>query len=137
MSVNQNFNIAAYITAVIVYYFIGFVWYSFLFMKAWQKETGIKMESGKFSIWIFIYSMGGQLIMSFLYALGVYMVVMLGNFAGIKGALITSGSIIGFFVIPLNSANLLFANKKILFLIDSGYQSAGAVVMALILTLWR
>jgi hypothetical protein len=65
------------------------------------------------------------------------MVVMLGQFTDIKGAFIAAVSVIGFFVAPINSGNLFFKNKAVLFFIEAGYQSVGAVVVAIILALWK
>jgi hypothetical protein len=131
-----HFNILAFIVSGIVYFLIGWLWYSnALFAKPWAKETGVQM-GGKQSTPP-VLPMLGQLVSSFLYALGVYMVIMLGQFTDVKGALIAAVSVIGFFIAPINSGNLFFKNKAALFFIEAGYQSVGAVVLAIIFALWK
>jgi hypothetical protein len=79
----------------------------------------------------------GQVVSTALFALGIYMLVMLGNFTGARGALTAGLSGIAFFVIPINSGNLFFKNKSLLFLIEAGYQAIGALLIAFILALWQ
>jgi Protein of unknown function (DUF1761) len=134
MHTASNFNYLAYFVSAIVYFVIGFAWYSNKkFAKIWSKEAGVKMGGKSMPIW----PMVGQVISSLLYALGVYMVVMLSNSIDIKGATIACLSIIAFFVFPINSGNLFFTGKVKLFLLDAGYQAIGAIVMTLILTFWK
>ena len=129
-----HFNVAAYIVSGIVYYLIGWLWYSpVLFVKPWAQETGVQMGSGKNPVLPMI----GQLVSTFLFVLGVYMVVMLGHFAGVGGGLVAGISIAVFFVLPINSGNLFFKSKAILFWIEAGYQAVGSIVCALILALWK
>lgn len=40
-------NFLAVLVAAVVAFLIGAVWYTALFGKAWQKETGVSMEPGK------------------------------------------------------------------------------------------
>jgi hypothetical protein len=135
MNMTGYFNYPAYFVSAAAYFLLGFVWYSnILFAKAWQKETGVKMSGSKSMP---IIPMIGQLISTLLFTLGVYMVVMLGKFSDIKGACIASLSIIAFFILPINSGNLFFTNKKLLFLIDAGYQAVGAIIMTFILVFWK
>jgi hypothetical protein len=134
MEMQGHFNGWAYVVSGIVYYLIGWLWYSpILFVKPWVKETGVEMGGNKSPVLPMI----GQLVSTFLFVLGVYMVVMLGHFEGVKGGLVAGISIAAFFVLPINSGNLFFKNKVILFWIESGYQAVGSVVCGLILALWK
>jgi hypothetical protein len=137
MNTGSHFNVLAYVVSGIVYFLVGWLWYSnALFAKQWTKETGVHMGQGQGRATV-VLPMVGQLVSTFLYTLGISMVVMLGNFADVKGALVAAASIIGFFVLPVNSGTLFFRNKPLLFCIDSGYQAVGAIVLALILALWK
>jgi hypothetical protein len=134
-----SFAVLPYIVTSIVFFLIGALWYTPLFGKAWAKEVGRDMgggmdsaAKGKFAI-----GMLGQLVSSFLYVAGVYMVLMLGNLFSLGGALIAACSVSAFFVFSVNSGKLLFQGKPKLFLIDSGYGVLGAFVAALILAFWR
>jgi hypothetical protein len=135
---NVTFAVLPYVVSSLVYYLIGAIWYSPLFGKAWAKEVGMDMGGsmegarGKF-----IVDMVGQLVSCFLFVLGVYMVLMLGNFYSFGGALTVGASVGGFFALSINSGKLLFQAKPKLFLIDAGYSIVGAFVTALILAFWR
>ena len=134
MHASSNFNYLAYFISAAVYFAIGFFWYSNkTFAKIWAKETGVKMGGKSMPIMPMI----GQAVSSLLYALGVYMVVMLSNAYNLKDAVVVSLSIIAFFVFPINSGNLFFTGKRKLFYLDAGYQAIGAIVMAFILTFWK
>lgn len=133
MNTAAHFNVLAFIVSGIVYYLIGWLWYSPLFGKAWAEQTGTKMDGSTMAG----LPMLGQLVATFLLTLGVYMVVMLGGFGDIKGALIAGLSITAFFIIPINAGKLLFLNKSKLFLIDVGYYGIGAIVSAIILAFWK
>lgn len=81
--------------------------------------------------------MAGQLLSSFLFVFGVYLVLMLGNFYSFGGAMIVGGSVGGLFGISINSGKLLFQGRPKLFLIVAGYSIVGAFLAALILAFWR
>jgi Protein of unknown function (DUF1761) len=134
MEMQGHFNVLAYIVAGIVYFLIGWLWYSpVLFVKPWSRETGVQMGGKKNPL----LPMLGQLVSTFLFTLGVYMVVMLGHFATFGGALVAGLSITVFFVLPINSGSLFFKSKAVLFWIEAGYQTVGSIVCALILALWK
>jgi len=129
-----GFNILAFVVSVLVYFVLGFFWYSnALFAKPWAAQTGVQMGGSAMPI----VPMAGQLIATILSVFGIYMVVMLGQFAGLKGAFIAGISVVGFFIVPLNSGNLFFKNKPVLFWIEAGYQTICTMVAAVILTLWK
>jgi len=134
----STFAVLPYVVSSLVYYLIGALWYTPLFGKAWAKEVGMdmggSMEGKKGQ---FLLAMGGQLVSSFLFVLGVYMLLRLGNFYSFGGAMIVGASVGGFFAISINSGKLLFQAKPKLFLIDAGYSIVGAFVTALILAFWR
>jgi hypothetical protein len=134
-----SFAILPYIVSSVAYFLIGALWYTPLFGKAWAKEIGTSMgesmdgtAKGRF-----VAGMLGQLVSSFLYVAGVYMVIVLGNFYSLGGALTAACSVSAFFVLSVNSGKLLFQGKPKLFFIDSGYGVVGAFAAALILAFWR
>ena len=132
----NTFAVLPFIVSGLVYFLIGWIWYTPLFGKTWAQESGISM-TGSRSAAATILPMVGQLVSSFLYALGVYLVLMLGNFYSLKGALIVAASVTAFFALSINSGKLLFNAKPKLYFIDVGYQAVGAVVVALILAFWK
>jgi hypothetical protein len=132
---SASFAVLPYIVASIVYFVIGWLWYTPLFGKAWSKELGQSMGGGSGG-GMFL-RMLGQLVSSFLFVLGVYMVLMLGKFYSFHGALKVGASVGVFFAISLNSGKLLFQSKPRLFFIDAGYAIVGAFAAALILAFWK
>ncbi len=127
-------NFLAVLVAAIVYFFIGFVWYSLLFGEVWRKETGVpadttaKPKPG---------ALAGQFASTFLYVMGVALVLNLADVSGIKGVLSITILITVFFATPMNSGNLFFTGRKKLFLIDVCERAIGTFVTAFILTLWK
>ena len=135
---NATFAILPYIVSSIVYFLIGALWYTPLFGKAWAKEVGMSMDGGmEAARGKFIAGMFGQLVSSFLYVAGVYMLLMIGNFYSLGGALIVGASVSVFFVLSVNSGKILFQGKPKLFFIDAGYAVVGAFVAAIILAFWK
>ena len=135
---SATFAVLPYIVSSIVYFAIGALWYTPLFGKAWAKEVGRDMGASMEGVMgQFILGMIGQLVSSFLYVAGVYMLIMLGNFYSLGGALIAGASVSAFFVLSVNSGKLLFQAKPRLFFIDAGYGVIGAFAAALILAFWR
>lgn len=138
MNILTTLNYPAVIVAAIAYFAIGAVWYTPLFGKAWQKETGVKMDGkGKFPVGQFVFGMGGQLVSSFLYSMGIALMIEAMNKPGWLAGLGTGIAVSIFFAFPVNSGKLFFQNKPRLFWIDFGYNTAGAVAAGIILGLWR
>jgi hypothetical protein len=138
MELFTHLNYLAVIVATAVYFAIGAVWYTPLFGKAWQKETGVKMtSSGKFPLGKFLFGMGGQLVSSFFFTFGIALLIIVMNKPGWLAGLGTALTVSVFFAFPVNSGKLFFQNKPKLFWIDFGYNCVGAVIVGVILALWR
>ncbi len=138
MPIIMHLNYLAVIVAAIVYFIIGFFWYSpMLLGNIWAKEVDIKRSGSAMPVMPMI----GQFIAAVIYAAGVAIIVSLlgsvgskmGFMTGIKAALIT----IVFFILPANSSTWFFKGKPVLFFIEWGYQSIGALVIGIIMSIWR
>ncbi len=137
MTTFLNLNYLAVIVSSIVYFAIGAFWYSrSLFGTAWGREIGLKMD-GKKPQNPAVLPMIGQFVSAILFAIGIAVIIQLtgkpGIWIGVKTALLT----IILFVFPINSGTLFFKNKPVLFLIEGGYQAVGALVIGIILAVWR
>jgi hypothetical protein len=137
MPVIMHLNYIAVIVAAAVYFVIGFFWYMpGTLGKVWAKEANVAM--GKSSMPVM--PMAGQFIATVIFAAGVGILVSLlgasgakaGLMTGIKAALIA----IVFFIFPANAGTWFFKGKPVLFLIEWGYQSIGAVAAGIILGIW-
>jgi hypothetical protein len=134
MTLFEGVNYFAVIVSTIIYYFIGFVWYTLLFGDIWGKETGVNMKStGKPKP----LAMTGQFVSTFLFALGIAIILRLYGTYGITDGIYLSALVTVFFVIPINSGNLFFTGKKKLFLLDVCERAIGSLVTGIILGAWK
>lgn len=134
MNFFTGINYSAVVVSTIVYYIIGFIWYTFLFGELWRKETGLSLKSpAKPKAW----ALAGQFISTLLYTLGIAIILKLYGTYGISAGIYVSLLITVFFVIPINSGNLLFTGKKKLFLLDVCERALGSLVAGVILGIWK
>ncbi|HLO92022.1 MAG TPA: DUF1761 domain-containing protein [Lentimicrobium sp.] len=125
-------NFIAIIVAAIIYYIIGFLWYSVFFKKTWMEETNVKPGNQSVAL-----ALGGQFLSTLLYTLGLGILFSIFNAKDVMSCVHISLFLCLFFVIPVNSGNLFFNNKKKLFLIDVSERIVGSLVIAIILAIWQ
>ncbi len=122
--------------AAVAAFLLGFAWYTVLFGKAWQAETGISSESAKSGAAM---THGLAFVMMALLAYGLSMMI---GFHEPAEQTLTHGAfhglqLGGIFGLPAVAINYLYQQKSLkLFLIDGGYLLAfmaleGAVLGAL------
>ena len=144
---NIEVNYVAILVAGIVSMVIGFVWYGpMLFAKPWMKEMGITAESmkkdqsklGK------IYSISFILSLLTAYILSHVMTFSINFPPNVQNSPMTTALNTAFwmwlgFVAPVQLTDVLFGGKSNrLFLINTGYQLASLLGMAITLALfWR
>jgi hypothetical protein len=135
MMLFTTLNYLAILVSAIVYFLIGFLWYSpMLFADRWAKETGVSMGKGQK---LPVMPMIGEFIGTLLFTLGIAVFLKGMTTTGILTGIVTGIMTIVLFVFPLNSGTWFFKGKRVLFLIEWGYQSIGALVIGIILSLWR
>jgi len=126
--------ILAVITASLVYFLLGVLWYSrVLFGPVWERHAQFDNEDKTGLGFLHIISFFSTLIV--VLTMGVFIRVLFvpGWILSIKIALLTG---LGFMFIP-TFINGLYLKKPIqLLLIDSGYHLSGFVLSALILSVW-
>ncbi len=112
------------IIAAIAAFGLGFVWYSALFGKAWQRETGISDEEAQSDM---LRTHGLSFLMMCIIAAGINFIV---NLHGIEEQTFVHGGFHGalsavMYALPLMGVNYLYQKKSLkLFLIDAGYALA-------------
>ena len=117
-------------------FLLGFAWYTALFGKAWQAETGVTDEQAQSGMAI---THGTSLLMMILISYGLNMYF---NYHAIEDHNFMHGAFHGamncvLFALPLMAINILYQKKSLkLFLIDGGYALAffalsGGVMAAL------
>jgi hypothetical protein len=130
----EGINYVAVLFATLVYYFIGITWYTLLFRDTRGKETG---TSGITPVKPSVRAMVGQFLSTFLYVLGIAVVLRLYGTCGIIAGITVSVLISVLFVIPINSGNHFFTGREKLFLIDVCERIIGSLVVGIILGVWR
>lgn len=134
MNLFDGINFYAVGVAAIVYYITGFIWYTVIFGKIWRIETGIadkemkKPNAGQ---------LVGQFVSTFLYVLGIAIILRLYGTYGIREGIIMAAILTVFFIIPINTGNLFFTGKKRLFLLDVCERALGTLLTGIILGIWQ
>lgn len=131
MELLSGINFLSVLTCTVIYFIIGFLWYSVIFGELWRKETGTSAQPPSPGALI------GQFISTFLFTLGVAMVMKLDGTYGLAGGISAAVLITVFFVIPINTGNLFFTGKRKLFLLDVCERALGSLLVGVILGLWR
>ena len=138
-----HINIIAVITAVVINFILGFIWYAALFAKAWTTEMGYdpNMRPDKKAM------MKGMVLMvigNFLFAwvLAFY----LAGWQYIPGAPKMTPFVMGInsaisiwvgFFVPVHLSRVVWEKHSWkLFFINSGYHLVATIIVALILSYW-
>ena len=125
-------NYSAVIVSSIIYYIIGFLWYSKLFGETWRKETGVSAEPKPGPA-----ALIGQFASTFLYVFGVAIVLKMSGLSGIGGGFFSAIFATVLFAMPINSGNIFFTGKRKLYIIDVSERAFGSLVVGVILGLWQ
>ncbi len=127
-------NVGAVIIASVLYYFIGFLWYSVFFRKTWIAETNIVQPENNKSVGL---ALGGQFLSTMLYTFGLAILFSVVGARDVMSCILTGLDFSLFIIIPMNSGTIFFHNKKKLFLIDVSERIVGTLMIAILLGLWR
>jgi hypothetical protein len=130
-------NWLAVLVSALAYFFIGAIWYSFLFRNAWIKAAGVNMNDPNAKKGV-----GGIMTFSFILiaitTLGIALfVTRMGASEWMAGAKI--GLVIGVCFCATAICNSYLYEKRplALHIINSGYNIVGCLVAGIILALWK
>jgi hypothetical protein len=135
----SSLNLFAVIVATIAAFFLGFVWYTFLFGRRWMKELGVTEEDLKKGAnmgMIF----GTTLLLTFIMALGLALLWHREDVSTLTWDVgLYHGLLIGLaFVATSTGINYLYQRKTIvLWAIDAGYQVCFLGLIGAILGAWH
>lgn len=128
----MDINIIAVVLAAFAAFFLGFIWYTVIFAKIWQKEIGLKMDAGENAMPAGLGKLlVGSLILEVIMAIGL--AVFIGTAADastglVKGLAVGAAVGLGFGV------NYLFEGKTLThWLINASYNAVVFAVMGLII----
>lgn len=137
--VDFSVNWAAVVVSGIVYFLLGWLWYSqVLFGKAWMAASGIDMTKAPADKGNMLRSYGLSLLAGIVMAAALALVLRAahaeGIGAGIAWALVAG---IGFVAMAIGMMSLFPQKSPKLLAINVGYPVVGYVVMSIVLTVWR
>lgn len=132
-----HLNLVAVLTATVIYFILGSVWYSpIMFSKTWmelQKITPDPANKGRLPIMLSV-----TLVLNLLIAIALGILIQKTGvdtlFGGLKLGLLCAVA----FVCSTLGITFMFENRPFkLFLIDAGYHTTGIVIASVILALWK
>ena len=129
----SQINWLAVIVATVAAFMVGFLWYSILFSKVWQKEVKLNPDEMKNANMPMIFgsAFGLNLIAA------VVLAMFLGRHSGWAFGLMASLMVAIAWIGTALGTNYLFARKSLkLFFIDAGYFIVYYAVMGIILGIW-
>jgi len=133
----SHFNFVAILVAAVIQFFLGAIWYSFLFVKPWMAAVGHTPKPGerpKGMVTSMIASFIGNLVLAFILAHVIYW----SNANTLhRGLFIGFICWLGFVIAPLLSETMYEKRPYKLFLINSGYWLVSLLIAGGILALWR
>lgn len=131
----ESVNLLALLAATVANMGLGFLWYSpFMFAKPWMKLMGYTSESMKEAQkemgTLYLLALLGTLVMSFVLA----QILNWLSVADLTTSLWVSFMIWAGFIAPVQFTDVLFGKKQLnLFMINTGYQLVGMLIMGGIL----
>ncbi len=133
----KEINWIAVLVGTLGYFFLGAIWYSFLFKEKWIAYNNINMDdpNGKKGVGAIMFA---SFIMMFICSAGLailaeYLVIS-GWLYGLKLGLLTGVC----FACTSMAINMLYEKKPLgLFFINGGYQVLGNIIAAVIIVCWR
>ena len=123
------------LSATLVYFFLGALWYSpLLFANTWMKLRNIKEEDiGKPNPVIFLYSF----ILQFIAVISLALFIAGMNIeSGLHGLIIGFGAGAGLVFTLAGTTGIFSEQKMALHFLDNGYHVVGLSLAGLILGLW-
>lgn len=135
----SNVNFIAVLVATVAAFFLGFVWYSFLFGKRWMKELGFSEEELKKGANMGLI-FGSTLVLTFVMGLGLAMLWHAEDPAKLTWSVgLVHGLVIGVcFVATSTGINYLYQRKSlVLWAIDAGYQVCFLALQGAIIGAWH
>jgi UDP-N-acetylmuramyl pentapeptide phosphotransferase/UDP-N-acetylglucosamine-1-phosphate transferase len=126
-------NWLAVIVATVAAFMVGFLWYSILFAKVWQKEIKMSDEEMKHANVPVIF--GTAFFLNLIAS--IVLAMFLGRHAGWAFGLMASLMVAIAWIGTALGTNYLFTRKSLrLFFIDAGYFVVYYAVMGIILGIW-
>ncbi len=135
----SQINYLAEATCTIIFFFLGAIWFSALFAKAWVHELSLHnvtiTEPSKNKI---LSNMFLTFINNYIIVFAIACLVIMTNSTTLQSGLML-GCILafGFSATAIGGVFLWEGRSVKLFLIDAGYQIIGIITSAIILSVWR
>jgi hypothetical protein len=134
----EHLNYFAVIIIAVVFYIFGWLWHSKrVFGTIWAKESGLNMEGENVPMSKMVFGMIGQFISTVIFTIGIGVIVDMIRHTSYKWGIMTALFIAVFFIFPLTSSTIFFKNKFKLFFIEAGYWAIGALLISVVLMVFK
>jgi len=137
MHILNDINWLAVLVGAVGYFFLGAIWYSFLFQKSWTRLSKIDMNDPNMKKGVAAI-MFGSFVMMFITSIAIAILAVLIDVhhwqEGLHLGLLTGLGI----AFTSMAINMLYEKKPIgLYFINGGYQLLGNIIAAIIISVWR
>lgn len=124
------------IVASLAFYFIGFLWYGFLFSDAWMAAHGLAAEDAEAQspTW-----MAAGFVITVAQVIGLAVALKWKGVKSPMSAATTAAALWAFFALPFSLYSYIYlpAHDSTLLMIDAGHLLVGWVVSAIVLSLFK
>ncbi len=138
MDALSTISLPAVLAAGVLSFLIGFVWYTFLFSKAWMTALGLNIEDVESSGLSSVRAIVASLCASIATAAGLAAIYAWIGAPGIPLGMAVAVTVwVAFSLTPTFKMIFWEDRRATLFAIDGGYELASILAAALVLLLWR
>ena len=132
----SKLNPVGIIVASLAFYFVGFLWYGFLFSDAWMGAHGVTAEDakGESPVW-----MAGGFLITVVQVIGLAIVLRWKGAASPTAAATTAATLWCFFALPFSLYNYIYlpSHGAILLQVDASHLLVGWIVAAITLSFFK
>lgn len=134
-SILSEINYAAVLIAGMVYYFLGYIWYSPKKLgNIWLQLNYLKIDGKKNHTLLLILALLSTLTASFILS---YFVYLSGASSLMSGAAVGILSAVGIMATTIGVSFISEEKQIKLLIVDTGYHLIGFMVMGMIISVWR
>ncbi len=133
----SNLNWLAILAGGVAYFFLGAIWYSFIFKNAWIKSSGVNVNDPNMKKGM-VQTMLSSLVLMIICSLGLALFLSkVGPTSWMSGAKVGLVAGVCFSATGICISYLYEKRPWALHFINAGYNVAGCVIAGIILSVWH
>jgi hypothetical protein len=133
----SNINWLAVLAGGVAYFFLGAIWYSFIFKNAWIKSSGVNVNDPNMKKGM-VQTMLSSLVLMIICSLGLALFLSkVGPTSWMSGAKVGLVAGVCFSATGICISYLYEKRPWALHFINAGYNVAGCVIAGIILSVWH